>query len=62
MSDINQQATIERMQKIFEKIIEGCRNVKQTPEIHKDAKNLASAVIRDCNDGLGKLIRPESES
>jgi len=35
-----------------EKIIEGCRNVKEDNKIHRDAKELATMIIRDCNDLL----------
>ena len=37
---------------ILEKIIDGCRGVKEDPEMHKHAKELATLVIRDCNEGL----------
>ena len=39
-------------QKIIEhldQIIQSCRDVKSEDKIHKDAKELASFVIRDCN-------------
>ena len=42
---------------ILEKIIDGCRGVKEDPDMHKHAKELATLVIRDCNEGL----RNESE-
>jgi hypothetical protein len=42
------------MRKIIEKIIDGCSEVKKNPEIHKDAKDLATLVIKDCNDALKK--------
>ena len=32
----------------LEKIIEGCDNVKDSEETHKDAKSLADAVRKDC--------------
>jgi hypothetical protein len=32
----------------LEKMIEGCDNVKDSEEIHKDAKSLADAVRKDC--------------
>jgi hypothetical protein len=32
----------------LEKMIEGCDNVKDSKEIHKDAKSLADAVGKDC--------------
>jgi hypothetical protein len=41
--------------KIVEKIIDGCNEVKKNPEIHKDAKTLASLVIKDCNDALDAI-------
>lgn len=40
---------------ILEKIIDGCSEVKKNPKIHKDAKDLATLVIKDCNDALEKL-------
>jgi hypothetical protein len=40
------------MKEIIEKIIDGCTEVKKNPEIHKDAKDLATLVIKDCNDVL----------
>jgi hypothetical protein len=45
----------EKVIAIFEKIIEGCRNVKEEPDLHKDAKNLATLVIRDCNLAIKEL-------
>jgi hypothetical protein len=42
----------EHMIKYFEKIIEGCNEVKKDPDLHKDAKSLASLIIRDCNFAL----------
>lgn len=39
---------------ILEKIIDGCSEVKKNPKIHKDAKDLATLVIKDCNDALKK--------
>jgi hypothetical protein len=44
----------EHMREIIEKIIDGCTEVKKNPDIHKDAKSLASFVIKDCNDALKK--------
>jgi hypothetical protein len=40
---------------IFEKIIEGCRNVKEDAELHQHAKDLATLVIRDCNLAIKEL-------
>ena len=42
------------VKEIIEKIIDGCSEVKKNPEIHKDAKSLATLVIKDCNDALKK--------
>ena len=42
------------VKEIIEKIIDGCNEVKKNPEIHKDAKTLATLVIKDCNDALKK--------
>lgn len=47
--------------KIIEKIIDGCSEVKKNPEIHKDAKTLATLVIKDCNDALD-VIQKLSDS
>jgi hypothetical protein len=41
------------LRKNLEKIIEGCTNVKEDKKIHKDAKSLATEVIKDCNYLLG---------
>jgi hypothetical protein len=35
-----------------ERIIEGCKNVKEDKDLHKDAKDLARLVIKDCNNLL----------
>ena len=43
------------MVKIIEKIIDGCSEVKKNPEVHKDAKTLATLVIKDCNDALDAI-------
>lgn len=40
---------------IFESIIEGCQNVKATDDVHKDAKSLATCVIRDCNKAIRRI-------
>jgi hypothetical protein len=45
----------EKVIAIFEKMIEGCRNVKEEPDIHEDTKNLATLVIRDCNLAIKEL-------
>jgi hypothetical protein len=36
----------------IERIIEGCKNVKEDKDLHKDAKDLARLVIKDCNNLL----------
>lgn len=43
------------MEQFLNEVIEGCRRVKENPEIHKDAKDLANCVIRDCKRFLDKL-------
>ena len=47
--------TKEEMIKAFEKIKEGCQNVKTEDGITPDAKNLATLVIQDCNAVLNKV-------
>ena len=37
------------LQRNLEKMLEGCANVKEDESIHKDAKDLATQVIIDCN-------------
>jgi len=32
----------------LDRIIEGCRNVKEDPDVHEETKKLASLVIKDC--------------
>jgi len=36
----------------MERIIDGCQNVKGEEDIHQDAKDLATHVLRDCNNVL----------
>jgi hypothetical protein len=43
------------LQRNLEKMLEGCANVKEDKNIHKDAKDLATQVIIDCNYLLGLL-------
>ena len=47
--------TKEEIVAVFEKIIEGCRNVKEEPDLHKHAKDLATLVIRDCNLAIKEI-------
>jgi hypothetical protein len=42
----------------IEEIIEGCRSVKEDKGVHKDAKDLATLVIKDCNNLL-RFIKEE---
>ena len=39
----------------IEKILEGCHNVKNEDDIPDDTKKIASLIIRDCNQALGKF-------
>ena len=39
----------------LEKMLEGCTNVKEDKSLHKDAKDLATQVIIDCNYLLGLM-------
>jgi hypothetical protein len=40
---------------VLEKIIEGCRNVKEDANLHQHAKELATLVIRDCNLAIREI-------
>ena len=44
----------------MEKIIEGCMNIREDDHIHKDAKELARLVIKDCK-GLLLFIRDDKD-
>ena len=44
----------------MEKIIEGCMNIREDDHIHKDAKELAGFVIKDCK-GLLLFIRDDKD-
>ena len=46
---IAKQKAKEELVARLEKIINSCTDVKQERDIHKDAKDLASLVIRDLN-------------
>jgi hypothetical protein len=39
----------------MERIIDGCQNVKGEEDIHQDAKDLATHVLRDCNNVLSLM-------
>jgi len=43
------------LQRNLEKMLEGCANVKEDKNIHKDAKDLATQIIIDCNYLLGLM-------
>ena len=43
------------LQRNLEKILEGCANVKENKNLHKDAHDLATEVIKDCNYLLGLM-------
>jgi hypothetical protein len=45
----------EKVIAMFEKIIDGCRNVKEEPDLHKNAKELATLIIRDCNLSIREI-------
>ena len=47
---------------ILKKMIDGCDNVYHDPEIHKDAKDLAKFVIRDCRKILTMIEGELSET
>jgi len=38
--------------KKMQAMIEGCKNVQESKDIHQDAKDLAKEVIKDCNKVL----------
>ena len=42
----------EQMIDTFKKIITGCEDVRAEKDVHKDAKDLATLVIKDCNNLL----------
>jgi len=48
--------------KVLNKIILGCQDVKADSDIHKDAKSLASLIIRDCNFALREQEEDDLES
>lgn len=39
----------------LERMLEGCTNVKEDKNLHKDAKDLAIEIIKDCNYLLGLM-------
>lgn len=39
----------------LKEIIGGCRSVKEDRSVHQDAKDLATAVIRDCNKTIANI-------
>lgn len=47
---------------IIEKIIDGCQEVRGNENIHKDAKDLSTLVIKDCKKALIELGVSNHES
>jgi hypothetical protein len=43
------------MRELIEKIVMGCNYVKESSDLHDDAKKLAIAIIRDCNIAISKV-------
>lgn len=39
----------------MERMIDGCQNVKNEKDIHQDAKDLATHILRDCNNILSLM-------
>ena len=37
---------------VFEKIVQGCADVRQEKDVHKDAKELALLIMGDCNKAI----------
>lgn len=52
---MNADQNIENAKNILLSIIAGCQEVKVDTDVHKDAKSLASLIIRDCNKTLAAL-------
>jgi hypothetical protein len=46
---------IEEVVKVFEKIVQGCADVRQEKDIHKDAKELALLIMGDCNRAIRNI-------
>jgi rubrerythrin len=42
----------KRVKEILEKMITGCNDVKSEDGIHKDAKDLSTLIIKDCNKAI----------
>ena len=51
--------TNDEVIKAIQKIVEGCRNVKNDNESHEEAKQLATLVINDCNILLLQKLKGE---
>lgn len=59
MSIIDINTTHQKAIEMLEKIIEGCRSVRDQDGIHEDAKSIATLVIRDCNKTIHILLGKE---
>jgi hypothetical protein len=42
------------MEALIKKIMEGCKNVKEDPDCHKEAKMLASLILKDHREAQEK--------
>jgi len=51
MKKLSEDEIIVRLQEI----IESCRRVKESDEVHEDAVELARLVIRDCNRVIANI-------
>jgi len=47
--------SVEEIIEVFEKIIQGCADVRQEKDIHKDAKELALLIMGDCNRAIRNI-------
>jgi hypothetical protein len=52
---MDQATRIERVTRVLDEIIGGCRDVKSNVDLHEHAKSLAALVIRDCNRAKSAL-------
>ena len=48
------QMTNGQYRLFFQKILEGCTNVKDDKDCHEEAKKLAKLIIKDCNMAIKK--------
>ena len=45
----------EKIIEVFKQIIQGCADVRQEKDIHKDAKALALLIMGDCNKAIRNI-------